>query len=307
VWRSVDLRASRVHELAVTAGSAIPTGSYNAKDGAGNLVEPHGQLGTGGWGPFAGLSYRFEQMTSAGEWDAFANVSYRPRTEATYFDAPKYKFGDALLWSVRATSGRFDVQRRGGPVTVTIAASLFFLALLALLARIRPRIAFPACSAMGACSSSVARICIETPRRWSQVKWPLEERGTVRGCLSGTLVSLLVAGQLAGAAHLLIVHHEVCPFDGELVHSASGGERYAATRRPVVGFPAVSPGESVESHHGHEHCLLASHRRQATIRAARLPFYTPPSTVQTSCAPERAPRPNSIALHLTAPKQSPPA
>ncbi len=99
-WRSINLQAGRVHELAITAGSSIPTGSYNAKDGAGDLIDPHGQLGTGGWGPFAGINYRVEQMTSHGELDAFANVSYRLRTEATYFDASKYKFGDALLWSV---------------------------------------------------------------------------------------------------------------------------------------------------------------------------------------------------------------
>jgi hypothetical protein len=96
VWRSIDLGKRRVHELAVTAGSAIPTGRHDAKDAGGGLIDPHGQLGTGGWGPFVGLAYLLEQ----GSWLAFANVSGRLRTEATYFDATKYKFGDALLWSV---------------------------------------------------------------------------------------------------------------------------------------------------------------------------------------------------------------
>lgn len=96
LWRSVDLGVGRVHELAVTAGSSLPTGNHNAKAPDGSLIDPHGQLGTGGWGPFFGLSYRFEQ----GSWLAFANVSERLRTEATYFDSSKYKFGDALLWSV---------------------------------------------------------------------------------------------------------------------------------------------------------------------------------------------------------------
>jgi hypothetical protein len=94
-WRSVDLGAARVHELAITAGTAIPTGSHNAKAADGGLIDPHGQLGTGGWGPFVGLAYRFEQ----GSWLGYANVSGRLRTEATYFDSSKYKFGDALLWS----------------------------------------------------------------------------------------------------------------------------------------------------------------------------------------------------------------
>jgi hypothetical protein len=96
LWRSVDLGVGRVHEVAVTAGTAIPTGSSNARDAAGALIDPHGQLGTGGWGPFLGLTYRFEQ----GNWLAFGSVSGRLRTEATYFDGSKYKFGDALLWSI---------------------------------------------------------------------------------------------------------------------------------------------------------------------------------------------------------------
>jgi hypothetical protein len=98
IWRSANLGSRRVHELAVTAGTAIPTGSHDATDVAGDLIDPHGQLGTGGWGPFVGLAYLFEQ----GNWSAFANVSGRLRTEATYFDTTKYKFGDALLWSVHS-------------------------------------------------------------------------------------------------------------------------------------------------------------------------------------------------------------
>jgi hypothetical protein len=96
LWTSVKLGARRVQELAVSAGSALPTGKKDAKDSGGGLVDPHGQLGTGGWGPFAGLHYRLEQ----GDWMGFASLSYRLRTEASYFDHSKYKFGDALLWSL---------------------------------------------------------------------------------------------------------------------------------------------------------------------------------------------------------------
>lgn len=105
VWRSVDLGKQRVHEVAVTAGTMVPTGPHDAKDADGALIDPHGQLGTGGWGPFVGLGYLFEQ----GQWLAFANVSGRLRTEASYFDASKYKFGDALLWSVH---GQYRPVRR---------------------------------------------------------------------------------------------------------------------------------------------------------------------------------------------------
>jgi hypothetical protein len=95
-WTRVNFGARRVQELAISAGSTLPTGKYDAKMPDGSLVDPHGQLGTGGWGPFAGVHYRFEQ----GDWMGFTSLSYRLRTEATYVDHSKYKFGDAVLWSV---------------------------------------------------------------------------------------------------------------------------------------------------------------------------------------------------------------
>jgi hypothetical protein len=105
LWRSVQVGAQRVQELAVAVGTAIPTGAHDAKDPAGDLIDPHGQLGTGGWGPFAGLHYRYEQ----GDWTAAASLSWRIRTQATFFDATRYKFGDALLWGVH---GQYLVAKR---------------------------------------------------------------------------------------------------------------------------------------------------------------------------------------------------
>jgi len=96
LWTSVYFGARRVQEVAISAGSSLPTGQYDARDSTGALIDPHGQLGTGGWGPFAGLHYRFEQ----GDFMTFASLSYRLRTEVTYFDQSKYKFGNALLWSL---------------------------------------------------------------------------------------------------------------------------------------------------------------------------------------------------------------
>lgn len=104
-WRWVDLGAGRVHELAFTAGTALPTGDHGARSADGTLVDPHGQLGTGAWQPFVGVSYRYEQ----GSWLAFAALSGRLRTEATYADSSQYKFGDALLWSVH---GQYRPTRR---------------------------------------------------------------------------------------------------------------------------------------------------------------------------------------------------
>jgi hypothetical protein len=101
VWRSVNYGVGRLQELAVAGGLMLPTGAHDAKStdldtGDVLLVDPHGQLGTGGWGPFLGLHYRLEQ---AG-WMGFADAAYRRRTTGSYFDGSKYKFGDAVLWSV---------------------------------------------------------------------------------------------------------------------------------------------------------------------------------------------------------------
>jgi len=100
LWRSINLGWGRVQEVALAGGLMMPTGSHDAKtnDSAGTAipVDPHGQLGTGGWGPFVGLHYRFEQ----GPWLGFADFAYRMRTTGSYFDGSKYKFGDAALWSV---------------------------------------------------------------------------------------------------------------------------------------------------------------------------------------------------------------
>ena len=103
-WTRVNFAAQRVQQLAVSVGSSLPTGQYNARAPDGSLVDPHGQLGTGGFGPFAGLNYRIEQ----GRFTAFAALSYRLRTEATYFDGSQYKFGDAFLWSLH---GQYQVSR----------------------------------------------------------------------------------------------------------------------------------------------------------------------------------------------------
>jgi hypothetical protein len=95
-WRSINLGIGRVQEFALAGGVMLPTGAHDAKAADGTLVDPHGQLGTGAWGPFLGVHYRFEQVN----WLGFADFSYRMRTTGSYFDGSKYKFGDAALWSV---------------------------------------------------------------------------------------------------------------------------------------------------------------------------------------------------------------
>jgi hypothetical protein len=100
VWRSLNLGIGRVQELALTAGTSLPTGANGLRSG-GVRIDEHGQLGTGAWGPFAGLHYRFEQ----GRWLGFASLSGRLHTENGY----GYTYGSALLWSVH---GQFFPTRR---------------------------------------------------------------------------------------------------------------------------------------------------------------------------------------------------
>lgn len=98
LWRSVQVGARRVQEVALGVGTSLPTGAHDARMADGSLVDPHGQLGTGAWGPFASVNYRLE----VGDFTGYANLGYRIRTEATYFDGSKYEFGNAYLWSAHA-------------------------------------------------------------------------------------------------------------------------------------------------------------------------------------------------------------
>lgn len=100
-WRRVVLGLGRVQELALTAGTSMPTGP-NGERAGGERIDEHGQPGTGAWSPFAGVAYRFEQRS----WLMFASLSGRLHSQNGY----GYTYGSALLWSVHGQyfpSGRF--------------------------------------------------------------------------------------------------------------------------------------------------------------------------------------------------------
>ncbi len=86
-----DFARQRRQSIAVSAGTSLPTGSNDATIN-GVRVDEHGQLGTGAWGPFAGVHYAFEQA----RWSMFASLSVRLRTT----NAHDYRYGSALLWSI---------------------------------------------------------------------------------------------------------------------------------------------------------------------------------------------------------------
>jgi hypothetical protein len=99
-WRSVQLGIGRVQEFALTAGTSLPTGPNDLSSG-GERIDEHGQPGTGAWGPFAGVHYRFEE----GKWLGFASLSGRVHSE----NGHQYTYGSALLWSVHGQY--FPVKR----------------------------------------------------------------------------------------------------------------------------------------------------------------------------------------------------
>ena len=124
------------------------------------------------------------------------------------------------------------------------------------------------------------------------------------------MACLLVAGQFAGTAHLLLVRHAICPLDGELIHPSesegvSGHDAHAHPRNE--GLPTVAAAEGQDAHHGHEHCILAASRRdRATLEARVVELLTPPRTIVATLSVREAAAGARIALHRLAPKQSPP-
>ncbi len=90
--QSIDFKAMERRSLALTVGSYIPTGDNNILDG-GVRIDEHDQLGTGSWGPYAGL-YGF---IGGSEWDFSANFTTVFRT----VNGSDYRYGTALRWGAQ--------------------------------------------------------------------------------------------------------------------------------------------------------------------------------------------------------------
>ena len=91
VWKDTDLKDLRRQNIALSAGTSMPTGSDDTEVD-GERIDQHAQLGTGGWGPYLGVLYAFHQDP----WNFMAGVTGRYRTTNSY----GYQYGAALLWSV---------------------------------------------------------------------------------------------------------------------------------------------------------------------------------------------------------------
>jgi hypothetical protein len=90
-WEDVDLGDRTRQTLSVSASTFIPTGNNSAVDADGIRIDEHGQVGTGGWGPNAGIFYRFQGDL----WSAYAGVWGLYRTTNSY----GYRFGAAAMWT----------------------------------------------------------------------------------------------------------------------------------------------------------------------------------------------------------------
>ena len=97
LFTSADIGARRAQSFGLSAGTSLPTGRRVTG------LDEHGQPGSGAWGPYAGLLYRFGQ----GDFAAVASVTGRVRTE----NGDGYRYGNALLWSVQ---GEWDASKRVG-------------------------------------------------------------------------------------------------------------------------------------------------------------------------------------------------
>ena len=92
VYTNTRLAQMSRETLALVAGSSLPTGNNSMQEN-GVRIDEHAQLGTGAFGPYAGVIYGFRRDP----WNFFASVAGRVRTRNSY----GYKYGSALLWSLR--------------------------------------------------------------------------------------------------------------------------------------------------------------------------------------------------------------
>ncbi len=88
-----DFLAMRRETVALSFGTSLPTGSNGARGPDGVRLDEHAQLGTGAFGPYAGLQVRVDGQ----RWSAFASVTGRYRTE----NGAAYRYGSALGWTAQ--------------------------------------------------------------------------------------------------------------------------------------------------------------------------------------------------------------
>lgn len=86
-----NFEVMRHQSVALSGGTSLPTGENDAREGGVRLDE-HAQLGTGGFGPYAGALWRLEQS----RWHALASLAGRLRTA----NGSGYRYGASVAWAL---------------------------------------------------------------------------------------------------------------------------------------------------------------------------------------------------------------
>jgi hypothetical protein len=127
----------------------------------------------------------------------------------------------------------------------------------------------------------------------------------VRGRCLSSFAALLVACQVASAAHMLLVPHAVDPVDGQLVHPQHVQARGGRPER--IARHLVEPRDPPDLDQGDDHCQVAAQRREPFVgESPSTPLRLPPALALGECGPMAGAVAGQIPVHRLAPKQSPP-
>jgi len=89
----MDFKNRTAENLAFTFGTSLPTGDNNHLV-EGSRIDEHTQIGTGAFGPYAGMLYAYH----SDPWNLILGVSGKFHTVNSF----QYRFGSALLWNLDA-------------------------------------------------------------------------------------------------------------------------------------------------------------------------------------------------------------
>jgi hypothetical protein len=134
----------------------------------------------------------------------------------------------------------------------------------------------------------------------------VSRRVHIRSFLRAVAAGCLLA-QLAGLSHMLLVRHVTCAEHGELVH-ADGAVDEASTDVQADAADVRAAGDR-PARDEHEHCAVAAGRHEPASVRRRAEVASTPD--RPTSPPQRIERNvdahSNWALHLLAPKSSPPA
>lgn len=122
---------------------------------------------------------------------------------------------------------------------------------------------------------------------------------------------LCLFAQMASLGHMVLVRHEVCPEDGEVVHHRLGGALGGGHETIEFGPSAGASLVASRAEHGsedHDHCAVVAEQRSraGVTRASACEDLVLPVAALSFFEFAYAARTRSIDLLFLAPKNSPP-